>query len=59
MLLLLYALSPGPVLYLAMRFGKSQILHNMEDTVYQPLIWLDQNVYYVGRFYEWYFDLFR
>lgn len=58
-LLVLYALSPGPVMWM---FGHGR-LHRPTPAwlrvVYAPLGWLIENVEWVAAFYDWYLGLFQ
>lgn len=57
-LLIIYALSPGPVFkyFVATRPPNTSPPSSL-NTVYAPLAWANRNVPGVVHFYDWYFEL--
>jgi hypothetical protein len=60
-LLLIYLLSPGPVVWMLDALGvprANRTVRLVVTTIYAPVIWLIQNVEWIERFYDWYLSLF-
>jgi hypothetical protein len=59
-LLVMYILSPGPVIWLLTKSGlqQSETTEKYVVVLYAPLIWLYERFPVVHSAYDWYFSLF-